>query len=109
MGWLLRIDVAEDGTIEFRLRAFGVVLLALAPVAERSQADRFLFRVSGGLLAVPGQSGTFEVREVGGDGTLLTIVRDFEPRLPWWIYRSSQALVHEWIMRAFGRALAMAD
>ncbi len=108
MGWLLRIDVAESGTIEFRLRALGFVLLALSPVAERSQADRFLYRVSGGMLAVPGQSGTFEVREVGGDRTLLTIIRDFEPRLPWWIYRSSQALVHEWIMRAFGRALATA-
>lgn len=100
--WLLRVEVDADGTARFRLRLGGRVMLVLAPA--RRAADRFLYRVAGGALARPGQAGTFEVRSLR-DGTLLTIVRDFEPRLPWWIYRATQAVAHGWIMRAFGRWL----
>jgi uncharacterized protein YbjT (DUF2867 family) len=106
LGFVLAVVKGADGAVEFRLRLLGRALLVLAPVPSRSSGDRFLYRVAGGMLARAGQAGTFEVREVKGDGTLLTIVRDFEPRLPWWIYRGTQAIAHEWIMRAFGRAIA---
>ena len=106
LGFFLAVVSRPDGAVAFRLRALGIALLVLEPVPTRSGSDRFLYRVAGGALARAGQSGTFEVREVKGDGTVLTIVRDFEPRLPWWIYRGTQAIAHEWIMRAFGRALA---
>jgi len=106
LGFLFRVVEGADGALEFRLRALGLVLLVLAPVPSGSSADRFLYRVAGGALARHGQAGTFEVREVMGDGTVLLIVRDFEPRLPWWVYRATQAIAHEWIMLAFGRALA---
>jgi hypothetical protein len=106
LGFLLAVVRGPDGAFEFRLRGLGIPLLVLAPVPSRSRSDRFLYRVAGGALARPDQDGTFEVREVKGDGTVLTIVRDFEPRLPWWIYRASQAIAHEWIMHAFGRAIA---
>lgn len=104
-GWLLRASVDEDGTATFRLRGLGIALLVLAPVPLGSGPDRALYRVAGGALVKEGQAGTFEMREVLGEGTLLTIVHDFEPRLPWWIYRATQAIAHEWIMHAFGRAL----
>ena len=41
-----------------------------------------------------------------GDGIVLAAVHDFVPRLPWLVYKYTQALVHLLIMRAFGRHLA---
>jgi uncharacterized protein YbjT (DUF2867 family) len=108
LGLLLHVVKGEDDSVEFRLRLLGITLLRLSPVAGRSSADRFLYQVSGGMLARPGQKGTFELRQVMGNGTLLTIVRDFEPRLPWWIYRATQAVAHAWIMHAFGNAIRSA-
>ncbi|MFO0694044.1 MAG: NAD(P)H-binding protein [Polyangiales bacterium] len=105
LGWLLRVRVDDEGTMRFRLRLGGLELLVLSPVPESSSSDRALYRVVGGALAKPHQSGTLEFRTAKDDGTLLTIVRDFEPSLPWWIYRGTQSIVHELIMRAFGRAL----
>ena len=34
------------------------------------------------------------------------VIHDFVPRLPWWLYRISQAIVHRWVMARFGRHLA---
>lgn len=101
----LRVDVEEGGRLRFRSRLGGLALLVLEHVPGSSATDRVLYRVTGGLLARPGQSGTLEFREVKGDGTVLILVRDFEPRLPWWIYRWTQAVAHGFIMRKFGRAL----
>lgn len=108
LGWLLRIVIEDDGTVRFRLRGLGLELLVLAPAATGNSSDRFLYRVAGGLLARDQQHGTLEVREIDDHGTILFSVRDFEPRLPWWIYRGTQSLAHAWIMHAFGRSLRRA-
>ncbi len=107
LGWILRVVHDDDGSLHFRLRGTGLDLLVLAPMPERSAPDRFVYGIVGGSLAVRGQSGTFEFRTTG-EGTALTIVRDFEPRLPWWIYRVTQAIAHALVMWAFGRSLAPA-
>jgi nucleoside-diphosphate-sugar epimerase len=107
LGWILRVVHDADGSLRFRLRGTGLDLLVLAPMQERSAADRFVYGIVGGSLAIPGQSGTFEFRTTGG-GAALTIVREFEPRLPWWIYRVTQAIAHGVVMWAFGRSLAPA-
>lgn len=100
----LTVIVDADGTVRLRLRGLGTQMLVLAPFHDTP--DRFVYRIAGGQLARADQAGTFEFREVLRDGTLLTIVREFEPSLPWWIYRATEALLHVRIMRAFGRAIA---
>jgi hypothetical protein len=105
LGGSLRVLIEPDGTARFVVRGAGVELLVLAPVRTLSAPDRFVYRVAGGRLAKAGQTGTFEVREVAAERALLTVVRDFEPSLPWWIYRATQAVAHGAVMRAFGRAL----
>lgn len=107
LGWILRVVHDADGSLRFRLRGTTLDLLVLAPMAERSAPDRFVYGIVGGALAIRAQSGTFEFRTTG-EGTALTIVRDFEPRLPWWIYRVTQAIAHALVMWAFGRSLAPA-
>lgn len=107
LGWIVRIVHDADGTLRFRLRGTGLDLLVLAPLPDRSARDRFVYGIVGGSLAVADQAGTFEFRTTD-EGTVLTIVRDFEPRLPWWIYRVTQAIAHAVVMWAFGRSLAHA-
>ncbi len=100
---LLRVE--RDGLrIRFFLAPTRRVLLELTSAPERSQPDRQLLYVTGGLLAARGGRGRLEFREAPGD-TVLTAVHDFEPRLPWWIYRFTQATVHLWVMWRFGRHL----
>lgn len=106
-GWILHVVHDADGSLRFRLRGTALDLLVLTPIAEHCGADRFVYGIVGGSLATAGQAGTFEFRTTA-DGTALTIVREFEPRLPWWIYRVTQAIAHGFVMGAFGRSLAPA-
>ncbi len=104
LGWLLGVVHEDDGTLRFRLRVVGVDLLVLRPMHERCGPDRSVYCIAGGWLAEPGQSGTFEFR-ICSHGIALAIVREFEPHLPWWIYRATQAIAHAYVMWAFARSI----
>jgi hypothetical protein len=115
--WLPRfvrpvVQVQRDGTF-VRLRARGVSrpLLELELEAARSSPERSLFAIRGGLLAgaAPAATGGLPRLEFRAtpDGThVLAAVQDFRPRLPWWLYRQTQARLHALVMWAFGRHLA---
>jgi len=45
------------------------------------------------------------MRQVLGGRTLLTVVHDYEPRLPWLLYVSTQAHFHKWLMHRFAKHL----
>jgi hypothetical protein len=49
--------------------------------------------------------GRLEFREVLGGRALIVAIFDFEPSLPWFFYKFSQALVHLFVMWSFGRYL----
>ena len=104
----LRVSVDEDRTCRFFLWPFPSPLLVLTFAKDRSSPDRQLFYVTGGLLsrASTGPRPRLELRTVLGGEFLLAAVHDFVPRLPWLIYKYTQALVHLFVMRAFGRHLA---
>lgn len=99
----------EEGEFEtvvrFRTRLLARPLLVLALAPERSAPDRTLFRVRGGLLALRPAKGLLEFRVAPAGGAVLAAIRDFSPRMPWLLYRFSQAPVHLAVMRAFGRHL----
>jgi uncharacterized protein YbjT (DUF2867 family) len=106
---LLRAERDPDHSCRFYLAGLRWPLLVLSFAADRSGPDRQLFFVTGGLLAAPGDAGRFELRTTLEGRTLLTAIHDFRPRLPWWIYRLTQARFHAWVMAAFAmrlRALA---
>ena len=67
-------------------------------------ADRVVFRIRGGFLSA-GERGKFEFRILPEGRGLLAVVDGFEPRLPWWIYRFTQAIMHLLVMRAFAYQL----
>ena len=102
---LLRVQIDPQGRCRFGLPLLRAPLLVLTP-AEDTTTDRQLFFVTGGLLTKQGQGGRFELRQVLDGRTLLTAIHDYGPRLPWYLYRWTQARVHAWVMGAFRRHLA---
>lgn len=97
----------DDDEARFRIRGVPWPMLVLRRSRDRSQESRPLFYVTGGLLARPDLAprGRLEFRSVLGDHYLLTAIHDFVPRLPWFLYNATQAVVHLWVMRSFGRFL----
>lgn len=103
----LRVEVDDDRDCRFFVAGtHRRPLLELRFAADRSGSDRQLFYVTGGLLAAPSRRGRLEFRTTPAGNELLTAIHDFEPRLPWPIYRVTQALFHRWVMLRFGRHLA---
>lgn len=87
-----------------RFPYFRLLVLEYAP--DRCWDHRQLFYVRGGLLSKKFSRGRLEFREILGGKACVAAIHDFKPRLPWQIYKISQALVHLWVMKQFGRFLA---
>jgi hypothetical protein len=106
LGWpLLQVHVEHGRVAHFELRPVGT-LLTLRFAADRSPEGRQLFFVTGGLLAGRGdRSGRLEFRQVLGGTSVLAAVHDFSPRLPWYLYNTTQALVHLGVMWGFRQHL----
>ena len=105
---LLRATVDASRTCRFLLRPLRAPLLVLSFSPERSSPERQLFYVTGGLLAgrAAGPRPRLEFRTVLGGAHALAAIHDFVPRLPWLLYKYTQALVHLAVMHAFARHLA---
>ena len=101
----IQVSRPRPGVAEFCLIPFGLPLLRLEYSEEHSSSKRALFHVRGGVLARGDGRDRFEFRCAEGGNTLLTAVHDFSPRLPWWLYRYTQAIFHLHIMRRFQRHL----
>ena len=106
---LVRVRVDDEGPQRIA-RFFAPLarrpLLELTHVPDRSSPDRSLFHVTGGLLAARTKHpGRLEFRAVLDNRYLLAAIHDFTPRLPWMIYRFTQALAHLFVMHRFGRHL----
>jgi uncharacterized protein YbjT (DUF2867 family) len=79
-----------------------IVLLILEKSIERSTPDRQLLYVRGGLLSGNQDRARLEFREVMNKKYIIAGIHDFRPSLPWNIYRYTQAIVHLFVMKAFG-------
>ena len=95
----------------FHVRPLPRPVLELTYAPDRSTPDRALFYVTGGLLADPegaraaGARPRLEFRSVLDGRYLLAAIHDFAPRLPWGLYRFTQAVAHLFVMHRFGRHL----
>ncbi len=110
-GPMIRVKVtgtAQESVARFHVRPLPRPVLELTHSADRSTPDRALFYVTGGLLAEidGGKRARLEFREVLGGTALLAAIHDFAPRLPWVLYRLTQAAAHLFVMAQFGRHLA---
>lgn len=104
--WLLQVRRNAGEGFSFVFAPLGITLLTLTHSADRSSPDRQLFYVSGGALTQDNTRARFELRQVLGGRTLLTVVHDYEPKLPWLLYVSTQAHFHNWLMHRFAAYLS---
>lgn len=104
---LLRVDIESTNRFRFVLAPFGISLLELERSPTRSTQNRQLFYVTGGALLGSNGHPRFELRQVLDGRTLLTVVHDYEPRLPWLLYVSTQAIFHRWLMNRFAAHLSL--
>lgn len=110
-GPLIRVRVDESGpdpVARFWVRPLPRPVLELTHARDASAPDRATFRVTGGMLAeVDGEHrARLEFREVLDGECLLAAIHDFAPRLPWVLYRLTQAVAHLFVMARFGSHLA---
>ena len=103
----IRVKVDDGRIFRFSVPPFSKVALVLSFAPKRSSLDRQLFYITGGWLVRTDQAepGRFEFRAVPNEPHILAAIHDYVPRLPWLIYKFSQALIHRVVMRLFGRHL----
>lgn len=102
---LIRVSRSETG-LDFFSVGLPWPLLTLRFRPDRSGVTRALFEVKGGLLAGPAIGfPRLEFRSMPDGDEGLAAVHQFSPRLPWWIYKHTQARGHAWVMRRFARHL----
>ncbi len=101
--YLIKVADQEDFV---RFSLFGHTLLRLQYVQDRSDEQRQLFYIVGGMLAKRTDYGWLEFRSVLNDRYVIGAIHEFVPRLPWFIYINTQALLHLWVMKRFGKHLS---
>lgn len=102
------IGVSTQGDYS-TFRFFGLPLLKLTFVPSRSDDHRQLFYIAGGLLDKRKDRGWLEFRSVLDDRYVISAIHEYVPALPWYIYVTTQARAHAWVMKRFGEYLADQD
>jgi uncharacterized protein YbjT (DUF2867 family) len=101
---LIRVGI-DGNRCTFYLFHPNLKLLILEKSSERSSPDRQLLYIVGGLLSAQQERGRLEFREVLNRQYVMAAIHEFRPSLPWFIYRWTQAIIHLFVMRAFGEHL----
>jgi len=101
---IFRVSV-EANKATFRMWPLGIKLLEIELSESRSTPNRQLFYIKGGLLSVKGKRERLEFRVIADINVLLAGLHEYQPRLPWWLYRFTQAVVHSMVMKQFSKSL----
>jgi uncharacterized protein YbjT (DUF2867 family) len=104
---LLRCDIKPWVSVRVCLGFTRWLLIEFTYAPHRSSEDRQLLYITGGALARTKNNakGRIEFREILDRHCMLVAIHDYIPTLPWIIYRFTQAVVHLWVARRFGRHL----
>ncbi len=107
LGTLLKLFVTTerepDGSWNVRMRLGGLRLLRLDFKPTHSTPNRRMYFITGGALArmLGGRTARLEFRDLLGGRFTLFAIHDFNPALPWFFYRYTQAVVHGLVMKGF--------
>ena len=101
-----KIIVAEENEKTIRFKLLGICLLQLEFIKNRSDDNRQLFYINGGYLTKRTNRGWLEFRAILNGSYIITAIHEFVPRLPWFIYRFTQARAHLFVMKKFEKYLS---
>lgn len=99
---LIKVESIEDIST---FSTFGIPLLQLQFIPDRSDNDRQLFYINGGRLVRRKDHGWLEFRRVLEGKYVISAIHEFVPALPWYLYVMTQAKAHSVVMDRFGRYL----
>jgi uncharacterized protein YbjT (DUF2867 family) len=102
------IHAEENGTL-IRFKLLGICLLQLEFIENRSDVNRQLFYITGGYLTKRTNRGWLEFRSILNGSYIITAIHEFVPRLPWFLYRFTQAKGHLYVMKKFEKYLSKLD
>ena len=100
-----RLIKVENHENILRFNLFGVCLLQLEYVYERSDINRQLFYITGGFLTKRKDLGWLEFRSILDNEYVITAIHEYVPKLPWGIYKLTQAKLHLYVMKKFEKEL----
>ena len=107
MGTLMKPFVATergaDGSWTVRQKLTRLPLLRLEFKPTHSSPDRRMYFITGGVLAgaLGGRTARLEFRDLLHGRFTLFAIHDFNPALPWYFYRFTQAVIHGLVMKGF--------
>ncbi len=107
LGKLMRLFVRTerdpDGSWTVRQRPGGFNLLHLEFKPTHSTPDRRMYFITGGALArvLGGRTARLEFRDLLDGRYSMVAIHDFNPALPWFFYRFTQAIIHGLVMKGF--------
>ena len=99
------INPRFDGSF-LRFYLLGVMLLELQLIEDRSTPNRQLFYITGGALTKRKDLGWLEFRSILDNEYVITAIHEYVPKLPWGIYKLTQAKLHLYVMKKFERELS---
>ena len=97
------IKIKEDSDAIYFVLFKHITLLKLRkPQNNNFNDDRYAYNIEGGFLVSRFEnSGNFEFRKIPARKCFIIGIYNYNPSLPWFIYRTTQALVHLWVMKRF--------
>lgn len=104
MPYLIKAKL-EGAVVRFYLLFGSKPMLELTLVDDRSHEQRQLFYITGGWLVQRHDYGWLEFRSVLQNRYVVACIHEYIPRLPWFLYLQTQARMHLWVMKRFGRYL----
>ena len=101
-----RIISAEKNNALLKFKFLGICLLQLEYIESRSDNNRQLFYITGGFLTKRTNRGWLEFRSILDGEYIITAIHEFVPRLPWFVYKFTQAKAHLLVMKKFEKHLS---
>ena len=101
----IRVERNQDQSLRLFVGPLPWPLLILEFDPDASMPERRLYWIRGGLLARRFRWARLEFRVVLDGSAVIAAIHDFKPRLPWPLYRWTQAKIHRLVMDRFGHHL----
>lgn len=95
----------KNNTHSINLAYFNKPLLVLELANNRSHEDRDLYYIRSGILVGHNTRARLEFRNIYQGLYKIIAIHDYHPKLPWFVYKYTQALFHLLVMASFGKFL----
>lgn len=93
------------GKVSFHIAGIGTPMLVLESIQDSFETNRAKFHIVGGVLSKTTNTGWLEFRQIEYKKYTLASIHEFVPRLPWLVYIMTQAPLHAFVMKRFGKHL----